>query len=340
MIKLINKILSLFKKEDYIPDDLGAKFYWPMEVDPRDFKADQVLKAPTDEELNTVPKEFNILSKAWDKLIPVNQGCVPSCTMSSLTNYITLQEVIEQNLQDEIAWQKWAEINREKMGHKWICKWERWDYLENALKITKANWLLAEFTNKWIKDKYIKIDSYSFFKANISNIKYWISQWYPMYYAFSWNRNTWIEISRWEIKTAKFSATGGHCVTAVWYDDTYLYFINTWRPNDWDQYVWDYSVFKIKWTVLNEMLKYWLANWRWWIVNVEKNLPDKPKQMFKDYKIDINTEAGKAILYLSNKWMIKGIDKADWKYLEPNAPVTRLQIILIIYRVLMFIGRA
>ena len=335
MKNIINKIFNLFKKKDNIPEDLWAKFYWPMEADPRDFRADQVLWIPTPEELAKVPEECNILTKAGDKLIPVNQSCVPSCTMSSLTNYITLQEVIEQNLQYEIDWQKGAELNREKMGHKWICKWERWDYLEHALKITKTNWLLAEFKNYWLKDNYIKIDNYSFYNARKDLIKYWISKWYPMYYAFRWNRNTWIEISKWEIKTTNFTATGWHCVTAVWYDKDYLYFINTWRPNDWDEYTGDYSVFKITWNNLDNMLKYWTANWRGWIVNVEKNnLPDNKEQMFKDYKIDTTTEAGKAVKLLTDNKIINWIDKADWKYLEPNVPLTRLQMCLIIYRVI------
>ena len=45
----------LFKKaEKHIPNDLGAKFYWPNEADPRDFKIENVLKAPTDEELKNL----------------------------------------------------------------------------------------------------------------------------------------------------------------------------------------------------------------------------------------------------------------------------------------------
>jgi len=336
IIKMMNKFFKNI--EDKIPEDLGANWYWFLEADPRDFQASNVLWKPTQEELNNLPDAYNILSLAWGKLTPVNQWCVSSCTISSLANYITLQEVIERN--EKICWQKWAKLCREKMWHKWVCKWEKWDYLENAIKCVYKNWLLAELQDNWIKDEYLKIDWYAYLQANKDNIKYWISKWYPVYYAFSWNRNTWIEISRWEIKTANFTPTWWHAVTAVWYDKDYLHFINTWRPNDWAEYVWDYSVFKIKWSVLEEMLKYWLANWRGWIIYNHKDLSDNKTKMFKDYKVDNTTEAWKAVEYLTKNSIIKWVPHNDWTYLEPGRPITRLEVIVIIYRIFKLLWRA
>jgi len=331
---IINKFFK--KTEDKIPEDLGAKFYWPMEADPRDFKTENVLWKPTNEEIKNIPKSIDLLKKCWDKLTPIYQWCVPSCTISSLSNYITLLEVI--NTWYEVDWEKWAKLCREKMKHKWSCQWEHWDYLENALKCVKTNWLLSEITNYnplSITDKYLKIDWYAYSNSTRTSMKYYLSKWYPLYFAFRWNKNTWLEISKWEIKTSNFTATWWHAVMSYWYDDNYLYFLNSWKPNDWDKYKWDYSVFKIKWEVLEDMLKRWLANWRFWIAYF---IPYKEKMTFKDYKIDENTEVWKAVKELTDKWIIKWVPHNDWTYLEPARPITRLEVIVIIYRVIkMFI---
>jgi len=340
-IYIINKFfLKLEDKLDDIPDDLGAKFKGPMEADPRDFKVENILWAPTEEELKNLPEKVDLLKKAAPNLIPIYQGCVPSCTESSLGNYITLQEVIERQAKlmypVKINWIKWVKINREKMWHKWTCNWEYGDYLENALKVTKKNKLLAtiEYVDKKLqKDEYLWIDGYAYANTTIMNMKYWLSKWYPLYFAFRGNRNTRVEMSKWEVKTYKFTPTGWHAVTAYWYDKDYLYFINTWRPNDWNKYEWDYSIFKIKWTWLMDMLKYWLANWRFWIVyNTDDNLDSYKNQMFKDYRIDKNTEQWQAVKKLAEDGIIKWVPHSDGKYLEPNRSVTRLELAVILYR--------
>jgi len=342
--KTIFKLIDIiFKKvEDEIPDDLWARWYWPMEADPRDFQVENVLWKI---DKSKIKDKVDLLKEADDKLISVYQWCVPSCTASSLTNYITLQETIERNsklnFKVEIDWIKWTKRLREEMWHKWICKWEHGDYLEHALKTVRHNKLLAETTYYnplSIKDEYLWITWYAYANTTIDNMKYWLSMWFPLYFAFRWNKNTWFEISKWEIKTTNFTPTGWHAVTAYWYDKNYLYFINSWTPNDWDKYKWEYAVFKISWVNLMNMVRKWLANWRFWIVyNVDDNLDSYKKQMFKDYKIDESTEAGKAVKYMTDNWIIKWVPHSDWKYLEPWRSVTRLEIIVILYRLINLI---
>ncbi len=339
--KTIYKLIDIiFKKvEDEMPDDLWARWYGPMEADPRDFKVENILWKI---DKSKIKDNVDLLKEADNKLVPVYQWCVPSCTASALTNYITLQEAIERNkkldFKVEIDWIKGAKRLRSEMGHKWVCKWEHGDYLEHALKLVRHNKLLAEITYYnplSIKDEYLWITGYAYANATADNMKYWLSMWYPLYFAFRGNKNTRTEMALWEIKTYNFTPTGWHAVTAYWYDEDYLYFINSWEPNDWTKYEWEYAVFKIKWGWLMEMVRKWLANWRFWIVyNVDDNLDSYKRKMFVDYKINGETEQGQAVKYFTEKKIIKWVPKEDWRRLEPNRPVTRLELIVILYRFL------
>jgi len=315
---------KLFKKaEDKIPDDLGARWYSPFEADPRDFTINNVLKSPTDKELQNVPKEVNLLEKANPNYY-VYQGSIPCCTCASLSNYMIVTECLERNtnfVKPDCCYL------RENLWHKCQAN-ERWDYLEKALKTLK---------NKWIKaivdwdEVILTIDWYAYDKFDKQRIKYWLSQWYPIYYAFYWNKQTRIEMSKGEIKTFKYQPTGWHAVIAIGYDEKYLYFMNSWRANDGNQYDWDYSVFKVSWDWLEEMVKNQLANWRYWLAyNHLDN--DKNKMLFKDFKWEPGTEQYEAVKFFKDKWIVKWVPHKDWLYLEPGRPVTRLELIVILYR--------
>ena len=319
-----------FKKaDDYIPDDLGAKFYWPNEADPRDFKVENVLKAPTDEEIKNLPAFVDLLKDATPDFKPVNQWCVPSCTACALSNYMGIQITKEENKQTVVK--DWAVLLRQRMWHKWECQWQTGDYLETALKTVKNNKFLIQ---TWWTRKYEPIKWYAYFNSTVNNIKYWLSKWFPIYYAIRWNKRTWVEIMHWEIKTYNYTPTGWHAITMVGYNKEYLYFVNSWIPNDWDKYQWDYSVFKISWTWFEEMLKNKLANWRWWIVYTKEE-----EKQFKDYKIDENTEQWQAVKKLVYLWLIKWVPHKDWTYLEPWRWITRLEVIVILYRLLKYLWK-
>jgi len=337
IIDLIQKIIILIvnmlftKIKDKIPDDLWAKFYWPNDKDERDFRVEDVLKKPTKEELKKLPEKIDLLQTSTPNFLPTNQGCVPSCTASSLSNYIWIQIA---KLEDKnISTQKWAEILRTDMGHKWKCEGEGGDYLENALKTVNHNWLFVSIYNNWISEKYYNIKWYAYTKTNKENIKYWISKWHLLYFAIRWNKQTWREILSWEIKTFNFQDTWWHAITITWYDKNYLYFINTWKPNDWDKYKWDYSIFKITWDWLDEMIKNWLANWRLWIIYLNNNTT-----MFKDFEIQKN-EQGEAVKMLTEKWIVKWVPHNDWIYLEPWRAITRIEVFILLYRILKFLWK-
>ena len=55
--------------------------------------------------------------------------------------------------------------------------------------------------------------------------------------------------------------------------------------------------------------------------------------LFKDFTYNKWEEASEAVKWAKDNWIIKWIEHSDWeRYLEPNSPVTRLQILIILYR--------
>ena len=302
-----------------IPDDYWAKWNWPIEIDDRDFKVENVLWLPSKEELKKVPKSINLLYKAKPKYY-INQWCIPNCTASAFWNYMIVTETIERN-NNTINTKKWVDETRILLNHILSCN-EKWEYLENVLKTVKKNWIKAVIDWKLYK---LTIDWYAYTIADVNSFMYRISKWYPIYYAIRWNKQIRWEMSKWELKTSKFTPTWWHAIVIVWYDKEYFYCMNSWRKNDWN-----YSTFKVKKSVLLEMLNYWLANWRWWIVY---NHDDINVKYYEDYIIDLNTEAWKAVKWCYDNNIMKW---ENWRF-YPWRWLTRLETAVIIYRLAKYL---
>jgi len=74
----------------------------------------------------------------------------------------------------------------------------------------------------------------------------------------------WSEMSAWEVKTVPSNPTWWHCITLVWYDANWFWFINSRNPNDdnkrksrfyisystmkklWQKFNWRYRILYIK----------------------------------------------------------------------------------------------
>ena len=330
LLKIINWIKDKWLYYN-IPEDLWADFYWEFEADPRDFKVEQVLWEPTEEELKNLPIKVDLLAQASPKYY-LNQGCLKACTAYSITNTVVIQECIERKNSD-IEWKPC--YIRQKAWHKCVCKWEHWDYLENICKTVKQYWVKVEITNYnplSIETEYLKIDWYAFWRSEKKNMMYRLSKGYPLYYAFRWNRTIWHEMLKWEIKTWNYTPTWWHAVTAYWYDQNYLYFINSWKPNYKDKHNNEYSIFKISWANLQNMLNRWLANWRFRVIYNHKDESQQSIELFPDYKVQ-SWEWYKSVKWAKDNWIVKWVLHSDWKrYLEPWRPISRLEAIIMLKR--------
>lgn len=320
MRKIVDFLLDKFGFN--IPDDLWAKFLEEYEYDRRDFEAGNVLGEPTEEELKNLPESVDLLKK-YNNNFYVNQWRLNSCTAASWYNILT-QQLAWQIHNDKIIWEYCYTLIQ--MGH-WCIPPDTWDYLENVWKTIKKNGYKVNINwQSLIKN----IKRYMFARATVENIKYYLSKGYLLHYAFRWNKKIWREMIKWEIKTTDYKPTWWHAVAIYGYDKNYVYFMNSRKPNDWRKYVEEYSIFRITWENFKKLLKNRLANWRFWIVDLE---PNKEEMLFEDYKWQPWTEQYEAVKFMKENWIIKG---ENWK-LYPGRPATRLEIIVMLYRIIKFL---
>lgn len=295
----------------------GALWRDKFESDWRDFKVWQVLWKPTIEQLKNIPKEFDLISKLEKTYI---QSPYNSCTAVWLTHLHLIQNIIDfWNNKLEMDWKNlrsnmWHDLNNPK---------EWWDYLEVALQTLLKEWI--EWTwPKW-QPKNFKIDWYAY-NTTTSNeeMKYYISQWYPLYMAFIWNEAVYKAMKRWllDIIINRDQSTWWHCVVWAKYDEDYLYIVNSWSP-----ITGKISSFKISWANLNKAKTIWMLNWRYWIVYDYKDMNDK---LYDDYAPWIWTEEYDAVKFMKDKWYMKWYNNK----FRPNENLTREEFALVMYRIL------
>lgn len=321
-------VFELYKfKNDNIVEDLWWGDVSESEHDIRDYKLSDIkwiVKTWWE-----VPKEYDLLKYLNNSY---NQWKNWSCTAFSLSHINHILQVIDYNNKDIMV--NPCHLRRNMWHH---CDWDdKWDTLTNALYRLKKHWQewwIEE--NWWRTQKLFKISWYAFEKLEssdkgISKIKELISNNNPLYFAFRWTSKVYSEMTQWELKTTITTeeATWWHAVAMVWYDEEYLYFVNSWRHNDGEMYEGDMSIFKMSIKNFNKAIDKWMLFWRYFIVyDIKDNV------LFPDFTPKPNTEAYEAVKWVKDNDIINWIKWDDWQYyLKPNEPLTRLQLALILYR--------
>lgn len=317
----------------------GAMWHEKETMDKRDFVAGDVFWIPSEEELN---KQKSIsLTKALLKT--TNQSCVPSCTAHSLCHLISIQNIIESSTQDIFVDPKdqWE-------NNQWrptVCSW-RWDYLEVALKTANKNWVKGTIKGKpftFELDGYNYESRTTFWKDLIFKlIAYRLRNSWPLYVAFRGNGQVSLEISRGERVTEITLAEDSywHAVILTWikFDDNWnlerVEFINSWSPNtentEEEKLI---SSFKIKWDLFSKLIDNGIF-WRRYFLSFDKaNMPTE--NLFIDYNVWSEPEHTEAVKRAKEFGIVKWVKTDIWYKLEPHVPISRLQVILIVYRVAM-----
>lgn len=308
-----------------------TKWLEEYEADKRDIKISDVFWTTSVK----LPKKTNFREKIYKTN---NQWCVPSCTATGWSNVILSQNAKERDFNVNIEVDN--EYIREMMWHENVCQ-EKWDYLEKFLKTIskippkwRINWEPTTFPIvKYAYEKMPNIDNIDEF----NQMKIWIYNNWPLYFATRWNRTLWNEMQEWEVKTivTKDKATGWHALWGIIdYDDEKKEFwvLNTWTPNykrEWKKN--DISIFKMSYYYFKKALSAWQLSWRYRIIYDKKDI--KPEALYPDFNPNVWTEAYEAVKWAKDNWIITWAPHSDWqKYLEPNNPVTRLQLAIILYR--------
>lgn len=314
----------------------GALCKSPEEMDARDFTTEMVMWSVTDEMLKDLPDEVDLIKEINETY---KQWSIPCCTATALCHAILIENIFDHMNNKIFVDQKYQWTNNQ--WKKWEAS-ESGDYLENALKSARKNgvkWTLADW-----KEFSFKIDWYSYswrnvdFERFLKIITYYLTIKKPLYWNIRWNATTSKEMSAGEIKTvyAQKDTTWWHAIV-LWKIDfkrKIIWFANSRQRNtenkEWSKTL---SVFEISFDVFKQLLNNNVFGWRYWEIWDFKDI--KPDALFIDFaNVDENSESFKAVKRAKENWYIKGVPQEWWwTRLEPNRPMTRLEMLLVLYRI-------
>lgn len=313
----------------------GALCKSPEEMDARDFQTEMVMWTVTDEMLKDLPEEIDLIKEMEESY---KQWAIPCCTATALCHAVLIENIFDHKTNKLFLDQK-----NQRVDNQWKKREinESGDYLENALKGARKNWIKWKLSD-W-SDFLFKIDGYSYsgieknFERFLKVIAYYLSIKKPLYWNLRWNATTSKEMSAGEIKTVYSlkDTTWWHAV-ALWKIDfkrKIVWFVNSRQRNtvnkDWRKTL---SVFEISFDVFKQLLENDVFGWRYWEIWDFKDI--KPDALFIDFaNVDENSESYKAVKRAKENWYIKGVPQEWWNRLEPNRPMTRLEMLLVLYRI-------
>ena len=306
----------------------GALWHEPQDMDQRDYLASDILA-----EADLVEKSVSY-TKAL--LQTTHQSCVPSCTAHSLCHVISIQNILEEKTQEIFVDPKdqW-ESNQ---WRKTVCSW-RWDYLEVALEKLRQNGVKGTVRGKpfvfkitwtafesWTSRPYPEM--FGFLAGRLRQV-------WPLYVAFRGNSKIYNECSAGEIKTffTLAETDWGHAValTGINFEKKELEFINSWNVNT-DNIAGEkkLSSFKISFDLFARLVAGGIFGRRYFIAYDDDNMLKDP--LFIDYAEWNSKEDTEAVTRAKENGLVIGVKKPNWQALEPYANITRLQVILIMYR--------
>ena len=229
-----------------------------------DFKASTTIKLDYSVEL---PKHFSL--GEW--IYSTNyQWAYGSCTANSTSHWVQVLNVKawgKKPVDCNIITPSWRDL-WSKMWHNLNDVNDSWDYVEKAVNTALKNWISNEewgvstfdwyATEDWTRnDKWIELMKRYIYNGN------------PIIWCLQWNKTAWNELAEWELKTEipVSSRTGGHAVACVGWDETWFWFVNSWRTNDWK---WLKSRFLVKYGFLKSSTMF---NWRYWLPFKQEQVP-------------------------------------------------------------------
>ena len=224
-------------------------------MDERDFKAEEVIELDYSIKL---PKTFSL----WERVYMTNyQNGWGSCTANATSHWVQVLNVKyewKKPESDNIITPDWRDLWG-KMGHDLKDKNDSWDYVEKAINTALKEWISN--VEGWVsKFDWYCYDNWAENDKAIEKIKRYIYNWNPVDWCLRGNKTTWNELTAWELKTVipVWDRTWWHAVCCVGWDEWWLWFLNSWKTNDWK---W----LKSRFYVSNKFLKSanWMLNWRY-----------------------------------------------------------------------------
>ena len=333
-----NKRDFLFTNKNKMEEfNTGALIKSKDEMDPRDFRTDQIFDRKAKGESN-LPRKIDLIQEMNETL---NQWNIPCCTASALCHAIMIENIFDHWTKEIRADHKDQRTNNQ--GKKRSPD-EDWDYLENALKGARKNGVKGTVNGE---DFAFKIDWYSYtyvpapvdFEGVLINITESLARKSPIYWNLDGNSTTSSEMTKGEIKTVykKSDTTRGHAVV-LWKidrDREIVGFVNSRSHNTKNKYGdKTLSFFEISFSVFKQLLNNGVFGWRYWEILDFEDI--KAESLFLDFAItDKNKEEYQAVKRCKENWIFHWVP-VEWSPLnkfEPNRPITRLEVALVLYRI-------
>lgn len=315
------------------------KFEWALtltaeEADPRDYEAEFVFGEITNEMLENLPRKVDLIGIIDETY---NQGNVGACTAYGITHNVLIQNIINRGTNKIFVDPKYQWVHNQwkvLLPNTW------WDYLEHAASTLKNNGIKWTLENG--KQHIFKIDWYvteavdTDFQRFLKIITYRLANNQPLYRQLRGTQPIWRECSNWEIVT-EYTLAG----TTWWHaldlwsidrDRRKVGFVNSWHWNAQNN-AWEYKIskFEIGFDLFEKLLKNKIFNRRYWILFHKEDIP--MDNLFIDFAgCDKDSEEYKAVKRAKDNGVIKGVPTPLGNRLEPNRPMTRLETLLVLYR--------
>ena len=234
-----------------------------------DFEASEAIKLDYSVKL---PEFFSL----WRWIYKTsNQGSLGACTSLGTTHGVQILQVKKGGVEPttkNIITPDWRDL-WSKMWHS-TTKYDGWDYVERAVNTALKEWILIE--ENW---KLAKFDAYATWDWNrtdkdIDTMKRYLYQGCPIVWCVRWDKTTWNEMSKWEVKTVPTNPTWGHCIALVGWDANGFWFVNSWTPNDDKKLK---SRFYISFKTMKEFGGKF--NYRYWVLYIKEDAKKDPEYL-------------------------------------------------------------
>lgn len=257
MDKLTEEEIKVFESCKTLP---------PEFAEATDFKAEEAIKLDYSIEL---PESYSLGKWIYKTS---NQGWLWSCTSMWTTHWVQILNVKK-------GWVEPTDRNiitplrkdlRSKMWHS-TEKYDGWDYVEKAVSTALKEWILIEENWQLARFDAYATDEWTHDDKAIDKMKRYLYQGCPIIWCVQWNKTMWNEMTAWEVKTIPTKTTGWHCIALVGWDKWWMWFVNSWKPNDWKGLK---SRFYITYSVLKKL--WWRLNYRYRVLYMKENEAKDP----------------------------------------------------------------
>lgn len=234
-----------------------------------DFEATEAIKVDYSVKL---PEFFSL----WKWIYKTsNQGSLGACTSLGTTHGVQILNVKKGGVEPttrNIITPQWKDLWA-KMWHS-TTKYDGWDYVEKAVNTALKEWILIE--ENW---QLARFDAYAIWEWDrtdkaIDLMKRYLYQGCPIIWCVRWNKTTWNEMTKWEIKTISTTPTGWHCIALVGWDANWFWFVNSWSANDGKKLK---SRFYISFKTLKDFGSRF--NFRYWVLYIKEDAKKDPEYL-------------------------------------------------------------